>query len=248
MTETELYRHFDKDGRLLYVGVSFSSTQRWLSHRQDSEWASLSVRMEIERFSTRSEALFAEAKAIAVENPIYNKVRVMRIRTGRSKESVYDGPAAYQVVMERISAKILHVAPQPWLAKKLKVTRQIIYFWRDQGFPVKHAEKIANLLDMDPAEVCPSLLNAYLPLDIFHAIVARCTPDKPFNVVMVELIRLGLAREAAGESLPIDSETPRAQPMKAVGGFIPISAEELKTQREEAIKAGADLSVRGRRK
>jgi hypothetical protein len=36
--------------------------------------------------------------------------------------------------------------------------------------------------------------------------------------------------------------------MKAVGGFVPISAEELSTQREEALKAGADLSVKGRSK
>lgn len=132
------------------------------------------------------------------------------------------------------------------------VSRQLVYVWDTKGIPEGYADTIGDLLGMAPAQVCPSLVTSYLPEPVFNAIVQRTTVKKPFHVKLVELIRLGLKRDynPTSESVVVENKTSIVpeQPMKSIGGFIPISAEELANQREEAIKAGADLSIRGRRK
>jgi predicted GIY-YIG superfamily endonuclease len=72
MTQAQLYRHYDADGALLYVGISASSVGRLVSHRAKSRWFDLVTRVDIERFTTRAEALRAERSAIANERPIFN--------------------------------------------------------------------------------------------------------------------------------------------------------------------------------
>lgn len=70
---TELYRHYDEAGRLLYVGISWSSIARFAAgHRQRASWAERTVRIDIERFPSRGEALEAERRAIAEEEPLHN--------------------------------------------------------------------------------------------------------------------------------------------------------------------------------
>lgn len=69
---TALYRHYDADGVLLYVGISRSVTARLAQHA-DSPWDHLIARVEVERFATREEAEEAEREAIKNERPIYNR-------------------------------------------------------------------------------------------------------------------------------------------------------------------------------
>lgn len=69
---TDLYRHFDADGNLLYVGISLSAFERFRQHKRTSSWASKAVRMEMERFPSRDEALAAEAVVIRSEKPMFN--------------------------------------------------------------------------------------------------------------------------------------------------------------------------------
>lgn len=71
--ETELYRHFDEDGRLLYVGISLSTATRLCQHRLTAKWARQVTTITIERFPSREEALKAELRAIRTENPAHNK-------------------------------------------------------------------------------------------------------------------------------------------------------------------------------
>jgi len=71
---TELYRHWDAAGDLLYVGISLSTIGRLAGHRAGgSHWFNEIARVTIERFSTRSDAADAEARAIRLEGPLYNK-------------------------------------------------------------------------------------------------------------------------------------------------------------------------------
>ena len=74
MDRTALYRHFDKDKNLLYVGISYNAFARLAQHEFSSTWAGLSVRMEIEYFDTRAIAMNAERMAIINEKPIHNLV------------------------------------------------------------------------------------------------------------------------------------------------------------------------------
>jgi len=68
----ELYRHFDKEGRLLYAGISYRSAERVKGHKHSSHWFDRVTRIEIERFATRAAALEEEKKVIQFEQPIFN--------------------------------------------------------------------------------------------------------------------------------------------------------------------------------
>lgn len=68
-----LYRHFDSNNELLYVGISLSALVRLGQHKEHSHWYHSIVRVEIEQFPSRKEALLAETKAIENENPKHNK-------------------------------------------------------------------------------------------------------------------------------------------------------------------------------
>jgi predicted GIY-YIG superfamily endonuclease len=69
-----LYRHFDADGRLLYVGIS-KHTMRRLAEHGDSRWAHDIASVTLEHFSSREEASEAEKQAIRAECPVYNRLR-----------------------------------------------------------------------------------------------------------------------------------------------------------------------------
>ena len=70
---TELYRHFDSNGVLLYVGISASAIKRFKDHKNGSHWSSRVASITIERYETRQEAEQAETNAIVLEKPLHNK-------------------------------------------------------------------------------------------------------------------------------------------------------------------------------
>jgi hypothetical protein len=87
---TELYRHFDKRGNLLYVGISLTTVKRLGEHRTGSAWFRKVATITIQHFRTRKAALEAERIAIQTENPIYNVTgRLRGYRTGQSTENPY---------------------------------------------------------------------------------------------------------------------------------------------------------------
>lgn len=67
-----LYRHFDKDGALLYVGVSINAVARLGQHKQGSQWFGEISHIEIEKWPTMRAALREELAAIAIECPVHN--------------------------------------------------------------------------------------------------------------------------------------------------------------------------------
>lgn len=71
-----LYRHYDADGRLLYVGISHdSSIKRLAGHKSHSTWFPIIRRIDIEHFTSKKLAMEAERNAVITENPIYNIIR-----------------------------------------------------------------------------------------------------------------------------------------------------------------------------
>ena len=70
---TTLYRYFDKDGRLIYVGITRDVWRREAEH-SCSHWFHLSVRKETEEYSSRYKAEQAELQAIQDKKPLYNVV------------------------------------------------------------------------------------------------------------------------------------------------------------------------------
>tara|TARA_R110000868_G_scaffold94316_2_gene260280 strand:+ start:2477 stop:2971 length:495 start_codon:yes stop_codon:yes gene_type:complete len=73
MNRCALYRHFDADGALLYVGITNNPQRRLAQHVAGSDWMELIATTETQWFGDRGEALTAEAKAIQSERPKFNK-------------------------------------------------------------------------------------------------------------------------------------------------------------------------------
>lgn len=69
---TCLYRYFDEDGDLLYVGVARWPWNRDLQHFGQSRWRPLATFMRVEVFPRRRLAEMAEALAISAERPLHN--------------------------------------------------------------------------------------------------------------------------------------------------------------------------------
>jgi hypothetical protein len=70
-----LYRHFDENGNLLYIGACANYATRRHSHKALSEWAPEIYREEIVYFETLRDALDAERTAIWNEKPVHNQRR-----------------------------------------------------------------------------------------------------------------------------------------------------------------------------
>lgn len=71
---TSLYRLYDKSGVLLYVGVAQSLLTRMNQHRLNARWFRDVVRVDVQHFDHRGDALAAETEAIETEKPKYNVV------------------------------------------------------------------------------------------------------------------------------------------------------------------------------
>lgn len=73
MVAASLYRLFDDEGSLLYVGVTNDPTGRIQAHRR-KEWGHEIMRTESQEFRSRDMALAAEARAIRTERPSRNRM------------------------------------------------------------------------------------------------------------------------------------------------------------------------------
>lgn len=67
-----LYRFYDADDTLLYIGITNSPTTRFNQHRSDKAWFKKVVRSTMQHFATRSELAIAELDAIRDEKPKHN--------------------------------------------------------------------------------------------------------------------------------------------------------------------------------
>lgn len=69
-----LYRFFNAQGRLLYVGISSVPAQRWAFHslHAATTWWPQAALKQVQWFSQRSDAAAAELRAIRTEAPLYN--------------------------------------------------------------------------------------------------------------------------------------------------------------------------------
>ena len=71
---TTLYRFFDADDRLLYVGIAGTATRRWEQHAKEKGWWDSVARVTVENHPNRAAAENAERIAIQAELPIHNVV------------------------------------------------------------------------------------------------------------------------------------------------------------------------------
>lgn len=67
-----VYRVFDADDALLYIGCSLNPAQRLDGHAVSKVWWEFVRSITVESYPTKAEARVAEAAAIAAEKPRYN--------------------------------------------------------------------------------------------------------------------------------------------------------------------------------
>ncbi|MEW2070028.1 hypothetical protein [Streptomyces sp. NPDC007346] len=69
---TALYRLFDRDGALLYVGIAVDPEVRLRVHSREKTWWPRVAQRSIEWFGSRPDAEVAEVRAITCEGPSQN--------------------------------------------------------------------------------------------------------------------------------------------------------------------------------
>jgi ATP-dependent protease La (Lon)-like substrate-binding protein/GIY-YIG catalytic domain-containing protein len=74
-----VYRHFDAEGRLMYIGSTKSIPNRTGDHQKGAPWWHDVARITVERYPTREEAYAVEKIAIKSEKPKYNKIHKQSI-------------------------------------------------------------------------------------------------------------------------------------------------------------------------
>jgi hypothetical protein len=85
---SQVYRLFDFDGHLLYVGVTLYPRERLGVHRRSKPWGQHITDVVYETHPSEHAARMAEQAAIGAERPLYNVMRptaerlVWNARTG----------------------------------------------------------------------------------------------------------------------------------------------------------------------
>ena len=115
MTRTTLYRAYDENDVLLYVGISDMPMVRLESHSFASRWVGFAARVTFERLATRELAAAAEVTAIREEKPVFN-IREST-DTARAAEDQYIQTHLDQDALLIYNERKRRAAPQPTVAE-----------------------------------------------------------------------------------------------------------------------------------
>jgi hypothetical protein len=98
MSTTMLYRFYDGDGVLLYVGITSRHMRRWCEHAASKAWWPHVATTRVEHYPSRVDAEGAEREAIRAERPLHNVVHsvlgksplppTIRAVAGRTKKQI----------------------------------------------------------------------------------------------------------------------------------------------------------------
>ncbi|MGX1632670.1 GIY-YIG nuclease family protein [Streptomyces albidoflavus] len=111
---TALYRLYDANNALLYLGISYNPDVRWELHLIDKHWTHQVVRRTTEWYPTRSEALAAEAEATAKESPLHDS---SWRKTANGDRPQWRNPEGRQKVIDALTSEIEQ--DQHWQGKVL---------------------------------------------------------------------------------------------------------------------------------
>lgn len=117
----QLYRHFDIEGTLLYVGISINTPARLSQHRICSNWFARIAKITICHFDTEADARNAEREAINTERPLFN----FQGRAHCLDKPEHGSPVTPDNVIK-------HYGGEKQAALALEVTRQAINYWKSR--------------------------------------------------------------------------------------------------------------------
>jgi hypothetical protein len=88
--KTALYRHFDAEGQLLYVGISLHAIVSLARHKSNARWFDRISTIKVVWFDTRKDALKTEKLAILNERPAFNNGKIpTRVLKRRSFSRIF---------------------------------------------------------------------------------------------------------------------------------------------------------------
>ncbi len=123
----ELYRHYDENSVLLYVGISYSAFLRLRNHKNASaKWFDKLSTIKVDHYPSKRSAEIAELKAIKDENPLYN----------RNSKAFGDGKITYEDVVKFFGSQANAV-------RILRIPQTTISAWR-RGIPIWHQKQIES--------------------------------------------------------------------------------------------------------
>jgi excinuclease UvrABC nuclease subunit len=118
-----VYRYFDKDGVLLYIGMSLNAVRRLWQHLGDKSWANEVRRIDVQIFPEREIALQSERTAIQNEHPRYN-LAMAAIRTSNRSDTDRDANNRYCQAWRDRNRKAYNAYFRKWRkARKLALTK-----------------------------------------------------------------------------------------------------------------------------
>jgi predicted GIY-YIG superfamily endonuclease len=124
MSTNYLYRHFDSEGKLLYIGISLNALTR-LSQHKKSKWIEDIANVKLEKFPDRQSAMDAEKNAIKKEHPLHNICHVEHVKPVSNVEHFNSNKFEKMTKKEAIS---IFGSPSK-LARALEITPGAVSQW-----------------------------------------------------------------------------------------------------------------------
>lgn len=144
----QLYRHFDSEGRLLYVGISLSAVERLRQHVAQAGWSGEIASITVETHPDRQAAMKAEREAVERERPLYNKMLVPK---GQLRMPFPDGfnESQYDENTPKLGAKFHDAVGWKTHVRFAGSDDGLLYIYRGEAKPIAlDFEKLRALLEM----------------------------------------------------------------------------------------------------
>lgn len=166
MRNCNLYRYFDADGLLLYVGIAFNPVSRLERHSIDDNWFREIKTITVETFNSRNIALKMEEAAIKREKPKYNKIHngvinvketVMdKARTMNSASSIYE---QYLILLEMIDLNLKDKKKEFCEANNISESKLSRILNGKQQSSLQLLDELCFYTDIDASLVCKKCKN-----------------------------------------------------------------------------------------
>lgn len=170
MTRTALYRFFDGNGVLLYVGITDDTARRWSAHRTQKPWWRDVARKTVEWYGDRESAERAERIAIGRERPLYN----IQNATGRRSRIDPVEVTGFWKYVERVSDG----ASMTEIAAKIGggLAQSTVSRWKETVPKIQSVVTFAKVYGQDPIDAL--VIAGFLTEDDrLDAAVARAPVD-----------------------------------------------------------------------
>lgn len=152
---TALYRLYDREGALLYVGITNMPNVRFASHSMKSWWKRV-TRKDIVWFDNRQQAEQAETKAIHEEQPVFNVAKSpwRSVTAAAELSDLPDGLDEFDLMLVE-AARVRHQAKEDLLAADAELRKSVVE-GRAAGLGPSHLARLTGFTREWVAKIAPA--------------------------------------------------------------------------------------------